>query len=102
MTYGFNMSDYKIVSGQYGYSSRSIDNTETKNVIIIVAGVSYLASWIISMIDANMSSKSINKKYLGRFDLGNNKHLSINPDYRLVKMNKQTTQTLGLNLSLNF
>ncbi|MFA7082165.1 MAG: hypothetical protein WC135_06075 [Bacteroidales bacterium] len=76
----------------------------------IVAGLSaasYLICWITSMVDANKTSKLLNKGGLYSMNLGNNKTLSISPDLSLVndysKPNTSSSQaSYGMKIKLAF
>lgn len=98
MTYGLSMISRSDISFNFNSQNERISNTkDMAEIAIIIGSVSFLTSWIWSMVDADKSAKEINKKYLG-----NKTYLSLNPDYRLININNQTQQTMGLNMSLNF
>lgn len=80
--------------------------TENYEYIIGAACVSSLVCWIVGMVDAHKSANKINmrNRNFALFDinLGNNKYLSFSPDYNILHINNQTTQTIGLNASISF
>ena len=84
------------------------DNIETSQVLLGVAATSYLTSWIVSMVDANISSRKINKQYgFASIQLGERTNLSFNPDIRLVNNyssinSNSISPTYGLNIRLSF
>ncbi len=101
-------SDVCMIFGFYG----TIDNLfskegETYAIIFLGSLTSAVTSWAVSMIDANLSAKKINK-YNGFTNPKENKpQLSINPDIKIIPQPlSPTTQTyspsFGLNLSLSF
>ena len=80
------------------------NNNET---IAILSGISYLACWTSSMLDAERTAKYINDGYLATFNLGNNKTLALNPDVRLVNSNSNYIKnnsilSYGINFKLSF
>ena len=101
-------SDVCMIFGFYG----TIDNLfskegETYAIIFLGSLTSAVTSWAVSMIDANLSAKKINK-YNGFTNPKEKKtQLSINPDIKIIPQPlSPTTQTyspsFGLNLSLSF
>ncbi len=86
-----------------------LSNTTTEPwVLLEIAGTSALTSWVVSMVDANISSKKINKQYgFASFQLGERTNLSFNPDIRLVNNyssinSNSLIPSYSLNIRLSF
>lgn len=70
-----------------------------------IAAVSALVCWIVGMVDANSTAKKINNGYINMvsFDLGENKTLSFNPDFKSITLPTESNfLSYGLNIKLNF
>jgi len=84
------------------------ENTNSWTMIAVASSFSGLACWIASMVDANHSSKAINRQLgLASFQLGERTNLSFNPDFKYVNNNsfmnsKGVTPVYGLNMRLSF
>ncbi len=104
MYYSFSQM---ITKNAYGETYLSED-AEYHALIGLVAAVSGLTSYIVSMVDANISSKAINLQLgLANVKLGERANLSFNPDIRLVsdysKTNsKSLSPSYGLNMRISF
>jgi hypothetical protein len=77
-------------------------------IMFLVSLTSAATSWVVSMIDANLSARKINK-YNGftLVQFGNEAKLSLNPDLRLIPIQNtpikhSLTPTIGFNLRLSF
>ena len=77
-------------------------------VLFLISGTSTLTSWIVSMVDANISSRKINKQLgLANIQLGKRTNLSFNPDIKLVNTSSSfnsnsLSPSYGLNIRLSF
>ena len=91
----------------YINSSNKIDK-DTWAIIAVVANFSGICCWVASMVDANHSSKAINKQLgLTSIKLGERTNLSFNPDFKLVNNyssinSSSISPTYGLNIRLSF
>ncbi|MDD4002083.1 MAG: hypothetical protein WCS10_01355 [Bacteroidales bacterium] len=74
----------------------------------LIATFSGITSWICSMVDANKSSKAINRQLgFASFQLGKQTNLSFNPDIKFVndysKLNyRNISPSYGLNMRISF
>lgn len=84
------------------------EHADSWALIAAASSISGLACWIVSMVDANHSSKAINRQLgLASFQLGDKAMLSLNPDFKYVNNNsfinsKGITPVYGLNIRLSF
>lgn len=82
--------------------------SDSWQVLALASSFSVIGCWIASMIDANHSSKAINRQLgLASFQLGDKATLSFNPDFKYVNNNslmnsKGITPVYGLNMRLSF
>jgi hypothetical protein len=91
----------------YGQNNLFSKEGETYAIIFLGSLTSAVTSWAVSMIDANLSAKKINKYNDFTNPKENKPKLSINPDIKIIPQPlSPTTQTyspsFGLNLSLSF
>lgn len=83
----------------------SFQNDDNSGTITGIAAVSALACWIYGMYDANSTAKKINNGsiYIVSFNLGENKTLSFNPDFKSITLPTESNfLSYGLNIKLNF
>ena len=84
------------------------DNDKEPWDLIALAATSVLTSWVVSMVDANISSRKINKQLgLASIQLGKRTNLSFNPDIKLVNTSSSfnsnsLSPSYGLNIKLSF
>lgn len=84
------------------------EGSETWALLGLVATVSGITTWIVSMVDANKSSKAINRQLgLANIKLGEKTNLSFNPDIKFVndysKINSRNiSPSYGLNMRISF
>ncbi len=103
-------SDVLIAISIYGISENFLSsNGRGEGYFYLFLGslTSAVTSWAVSMIDANLSAKKINKFYGFTNPKDKKSKLSINPDIKIIPQPYiPTTQTyspsFGLNLSLSF
>lgn len=85
-----------------------VDGAEKWAFVGLIATFSGITSWICSMVDANRSSKAINRQLgLASFQLGKQTNLSFNPDIKFVndysKINSRNiSPSYGLNMRISF
>lgn len=98
-TLSFGIIYYGINESYYSYKRNN--NWETH---IVLGASSALLSWIISIIDANVTAKEINKSFgFTSINLSNKANLSFNPEIK--PLNKQINSgymSYGLNIKLSF
>jgi len=89
------------------YSLSKIDE-DTREVLGVVSSFSLLCCWVVSMVDANHTSKAINKQLgFASIQLGKRTNLSFNPDIKLINTSSSInsnsiTPSYGLNIKLSF
>lgn len=104
MYYSFSM----MIEQDYYGNVYLKENAESFATFGVIAAISGLTSWIVSMVDANMSSKAINRQLgLANIKLGERANLSFNPDIRLVNDYSKANLTklspsYGVNMSISF
>lgn len=99
-------------SVMFACSTNIKNNPDTYNsdvaLLGLVSSVSFLTSWIVSMVDANKSAKAINRQLgFASIQLGERTNLSFNPDFKLVNNyssinSNSISPTYGLNIRLSF
>ncbi len=91
----------------YGNYSKKIDKN-TWRITAVVSNFCGVCCWVASMVDANHSSKAINKQLgFASIQLGERTNLSFNPDIKLVNNyssinSNSISPTYGLNIRLSF
>lgn len=84
------------------------ENAEAWALSGLAASVSALTCWIVSMVDANKTSRKINYQLgFANIKLGENSNLSFNPEIKLVNdYSSMTPKTIspsyGLNMRISF
>ena len=105
LMYASILSMYKMdYNGNYYIK----ENSSNWAMVGLISGFSGIACWIVSMIDANNSSKAINRQLgFASIQLGERTNLSFNPDIKLVNNyssinSNSISPTYGLNIRLSF
>ena len=102
------LSDVVVIFSVYKtFNSNELDEFMPFFLMSMVSLTSSATSWVVSMIDANLSAKKINKYYGFTNPKEKKTQFSINPDIKIIPQPlSPTTQTyspsFGLNLSLSF